>query len=194
MAQRLQVDREEVFDMIGSRPLQDSEIETILSNLALLRDKTWVLIGIKCGFRISEILSLRVENIMQYGVVADQITVNRCNMKGKTSSRTVPLHPQAKKALEEYVSTLKIVEPKTRLFPFTRSNAHKILAKAFKQAKLMGKVSSHSLRKTYCAKVHKALGENIFKTQIAMGHANPGSTVHYLSFCQDEINSAILGT
>jgi integrase len=115
-------------------------------------------------------------------------------MKGKKSSRTVPLHPKAKQALQEYLNTLSTMEPKTRLFPFTRQHCHRILKGAFNKCKLEGKVTTHSLRKHFASKVHKALGENIFKTQQALGHASPSSTVHYLSFDQAEISEAILGT
>ena len=180
--------------MTGSRPLTDQEIELVLANLKSLRDQTMCLIGIRCGFRISEILSLRVENVMQFGKVANQITVNRANMKGKHSSRTVPLHPQAKKALEEYLLTFRSYDLKTRLFPFSRQHAHRILKAATNAAQLSGKVSTHSLRKSFADRVHKALGENIFKTQQALGHKSVASTAHYLSFSQDEITEAILGT
>lgn len=178
----------------GSRPLTDQEIELVLFNLTNLRDRTLFLVGLKSGFRISELLSIKIENVMQFGKVADQITVSRCNMKGKQLSRTVPLHPQAKKALEEYIETIQILGPKTELFPVCRQHASRILKAAFNKAQLGGKVTTHSMRKSYCSKVHRALGENIFKTQIAMGHASPASTVRYLSFNQEEINKAILET
>src|SRR5580700_7486848 len=100
--------------MVGSRPMTDEEIELVLSNLKSLRDRTMCVIGIRCGFRISEILSLKVENVTQFGKVSNQITVNRANMKGKQSSRTVPLHPQAKKAIEDYMLTLGSYDLKTR--------------------------------------------------------------------------------
>jgi integrase len=177
----------------GSRPLTDQEIELVLANLKSVRDKALALVGLRCGFRISEILSLKIENVTQYGLVANQITVNRSNMKGKQSSRTVPLHPQAKKALEDYIASMDRYDTKTKLFPFTRQWAHTLLKRAFDTARLEGKVSSHSLRKTYASKVHAALGENIFKTQQALGHKSVSSTAHYLSFNQSEIDQAILG-
>lgn len=179
--------------MSGSRPFTDSEIEIILINLGNTRDKALFLIGLRCGFRISEILSLKVEDIIQFGQVANQITVSRANMKGKHSSRTVPLHAQAKKAIEDYLLEMGSYGPKTKLFPFTRQRAHDILKQATNAAKLNGKVSTHSWRKTYADKVHMALGENIFKTQQAMGHKSLASTAKYLSFKQEEINEAILG-
>lgn len=188
------IDGSRRFDMIGSRPLTDQEIEVVLLNLTNTRDRTLFLVGIRTGFRISELLSLRIENVIQYGKVANQITVSRSNMKGKHSSRTVPLHPQAKKALEKYLLTFSSYELKTRLFPFSRQHGHRILKAAFNEAQLTGKVSTHSMRKSFANKVHAALGENIFKTQQALGHKSVSSTASYLSFKQDEINDAIMGT
>lgn len=179
--------------MVGSRPLIDSEIELVLSTLTNLRDRTLFVTGIRTGFRISELTSLTIDNVMQFGKVANQITVNRSNMKGKHSSRTVPLHPQAKRFLEEYISTIQILGPKTELFPICRQHASKVLKKAFNKAQLNGKVSTHSMRKSFANKVHAALGENIFKTQQALGHKNVSSTAHYLNFRQSEIDEAILG-
>ena len=180
--------------MSGSRPLTDQEIEVVLGYLDNLRDKALMVTGIRTGFRISELLSLTIANVTQYGKVANQITVNRSNMKGKQCSRTVPLHPQAKKALEDYISTMTDVRPESKLFDFKRQRGHSILKDAFNKAQLEGKVSTHSMRKTFCNKVHTALGENIFKTQKAMGHASLSSTAHYISFMQSEIDAAILGT
>lgn len=179
--------------MIGSRPLTDQEIEIVLSNLISTRDKTLFLVGIRTGFRISELLSLRVENITQYGKVANQVVVNRSNMKGKNSSRTVPLHPQAKQALESYLLEMSSYEPKTRLFPFTRQQGWRIFKNAVNKAQLQGKLGTHSMRKTFCQRVHEALGEKIEKTQKAMGHSSLSSTAHYLSFKEEEISTAIVG-
>jgi integrase len=179
--------------MTGSRPLTDEEIELVLSQLNSVRDKTLFVVGLRTGFRISELLSLKIENIMQYGQVASQITVARSNMKGKHSSRTVPLHPQAKKFLEEYVSQMRPYDLKTRLFPFSRQHGHRILKAAFNEAQLMGKVSTHSMRKSFCQRVHEKLKGDLIKTQAAMGHRSIQSTVSYLSFKNEEVEEAILG-
>jgi integrase len=179
--------------MSGSRPLNDQEIEMVLSHLTNLRDKTLFIIGLRTGFRISELLSLTIEGVTQYGQVSAHITVNRKNMKGKRSSRTVPLHPQAKAIVQQYLGTITNASGDTKLFPIKRRQASNVIKMAFTKAKLEGRVSTHSMRKSFCNKVHLALGENIFKTQKAMGHASLSSTAHYLSFNEDEINNAIVG-
>lgn len=177
--------------MNGSRPLQDQEIKALLEYVKSPRNQALVTIGLKCGYRISELLSLEVSNVIQYGQIRDSITVTRQNMKGKHKSRTVVLHDDVKKALVEMgVLTMNQEE---KLFPISRTQASRIFKEAVQKAKLVGKVTTHSMRKTFAKKVYHALGKDLIKTQKAMGHESINSTVSYLSFEQSEIDNAIKG-
>lgn len=178
--------------MIGCRPLTDEEVELVLSHLDAPRDRCLLILGIRTGFRISELISLTFRDIMEYGEIANQVTVRRSSMKGKHAGRTVPLHPQAKEALTIYLQS-RSYNLQDRLFPFTRQHAWRIFKGAVRAAKLTGKLGTHAMRKTFADRVFNALDENIFKTQAALGHKNPASTVNYLSFKQEEITAAILG-
>ncbi len=175
--------------MSGSRPLDNTEIDTIISLLKTERDKCMFIVGIYTGFRISELLSLTVDSVTQYGKIRGEIEVRRCNMKGKRMSRTVVLHPKAKEALEKYVPTVKGI----RLYAISRRQAHRVICDAVSTAELSGKISTHSMRKTFAKRVYHALGRDLVNTQRAMGHASMNSTVSYLSFDQDAINAAIIG-
>jgi integrase len=115
-------------------------------------------------------------------------------MKGKNQSRTVVLHPEAKAALEGYINThMATATPEERLFPICRQSADRILRRAVKRARIEGKVSTHSFRKSFCKKVYEALGRDLVNTQRAMGHRSVQSTISYLSFDQEAINQAIKG-
>jgi hypothetical protein len=61
------------------------------------------IVGHRTDFRISELLSLRVVDCMEHGKIVDHLTVQRQHMKGgkagKTSGRTVALHPEARAEL-----------------------------------------------------------------------------------------------
>jgi len=59
--------------MNGSRPLTDEETLKVFNELKSLRDRSIFVIGISCGLRISEILSLTVGDVMEYGVVGTQV-------------------------------------------------------------------------------------------------------------------------
>ncbi len=188
------------------RPLNDVEIKSVLGSFEgpyANRDKALFLLGIKSGFRISELLSLRAGNILHSGRIVDRVTVARRHMKKKTEGRTVLLHPEAKAALVEWLGELGKVQPvecETYVFlsrkgdnkPVSRIHAWRVLHDVFQRKDLEGKLGTHSMRKTFASKVYEALGFDLVKTQKALGHKNINSTAQYLSFREEEIDQAIL--
>lgn len=184
--------------MNGCRPLTDEEVSLVLKNLKTPRDRCLFVLGIRTGFRISELLSLRARDCLQYGDIVKALTVERKNMKGKRRSRQVPLHPEARSALRAYLLSSNDAEKPevsgtARLFPFTRQHAWRIFKRAVTAAALTGKLGTHAMRKTFAKRVYHALGKDLINTQKAMGHASVASTASYLAFEQDEIDKAILG-
>jgi integrase len=80
--------------MKGCRPLSDEEITLISRSFGgtyAARDRALFILGLKSGFRISELLSLRVGDVLQHGRLVDQVTVRRAHMKQQTEGRTVPI-------------------------------------------------------------------------------------------------------
>ena len=63
-----------------------------------------------------------------------------------------------------------------------RSGAWRQIKAAYRAAGVHGQTGTHSLRKTYCLKVYRALNNDLVATGAAMRHANIGSTIRYLSF------------
>ena len=183
--------------MKGARPLTDEEITNVFNILGNKRDKALFILGTRSGLRISELLSLTVADITEYGQVGSQVRVAKKNTKGKIESKTLPLTETARKALSEHIEgKTNMSEP---LFKSTKSNraitrmqAHRILANAFDSLKLQGNCSSHSCRKSFAHRVHKALGEKIEKTRIALCHKSLSSTASYLQVDKEEVVKAIL--
>jgi integrase len=171
-----------------SRDLKDSELTLILDNMTSLRDKCLFILGVKTGFRISELLSLTLNDVWDGVKCHDHITVHRRNMKGKRQSRTIPLHPLAKQALQSYLKTGVV----GKLFPMTRQHAWRVIKEASRKAHLSGTVSTHSMRKTFGMNVYLRTEKNVVAAQKALGHASLASTTHYLSIGQDEVDAAIL--
>ena len=203
--------------MRGCRPLTDTEVSVISRSFGgtfAQRNKALFVVGHRTGFRISELLSLRVVECMEHGKVVDHLTVQRMHMKGgkagKTSGRTVALHPEARAALSVWLETLtKILkgslDPMTPVFcsrvrdtatglrrNISREQAWRILKEAFNANELSGELGTHAMRKTFCNRMYDKLNHDLVKTQKAMGHANINSTVQYLSFREEEIDAAIL--
>jgi integrase len=192
--------------MRGCRPLSDGEI-TLLSRsfggTYALRDRAWFILGVKTGFRIAELLSLRVSDVWQYGRVVDQVTVRRAHMKQKREGRTVPVHPDAKAALAIWLLRLREspgVTPQTYVFrsrkganrPISPVQAWRILREACEANELTGKLGTHCMRKTFAQKVYHQLGFDLIRTKRALGHQQISNTERYLSFAEAEIHAAIL--
>jgi hypothetical protein len=57
------------------------------------------LLGVKSGFRISELLALQVGDVWRGQRVVERVTVRRRHMKRQLEGRTVLLHPEARAAL-----------------------------------------------------------------------------------------------
>jgi integrase len=194
--------------MKGCRALTEAEVALVQRSFGgtyAARDKALFLLGVKSGFRISELLSLRVADVQPHHQIAAQVTVRRRHMKTQREGRTVPLHPDAKAALATWLlqlHSLREVTPQTYVFqsrkgvnrPITKVQAWRILHDAVVANELTGTLGTHAMRKTFAHRVYERLGRDLVKTQRALGHANINSTVSYLSCADEEIHAAILAS
>jgi integrase len=202
--------------MRGCRPLTDAEVNLIAKSFGgtfAKRNKALFIVGVRTGYRISELLSLTVGDVLHHGKVVDHLTVQRRHMKGgkagKTSGRTVPLHPEARAALSVWLEVLakrlgtleaslpvfcsRVKDPATGLRKaISRQQAWEILKEAFAANELTGKLGTHVMRKTFANRMYEKLNRDLVKVQRAMGHRNINSTVSYLSFREEDIAAAIL--
>jgi integrase len=185
--------------MSGMRPMTDAEVTRVLAQLNA-RDRCLFVLGMRTGFRISELLSLTIGDVLQGGEIQPTVAVRRRSMKGKQSGREVPLHQTARYELACWtgVLTARGAAPASPLFPtpagtaVTRRGAYKLLTRAYRRAGVFGRLGTHTWRKYYAAKMYKNLGENLLKTRDAMGHKSAASTESYLSIGSAEVNAAIL--
>lgn len=198
--------------MKGVRPFTDEEIKAIKASFGgryAARDKALFVVGLRTGFRISELLSLRVKDVYQHGKVLDRVSVQRRHMKKKTQGRTVLLHPEARAALsvwlEQMPKLLGGITEDTPIFcsrvrgpdggrrAIARETAWRILKAVCVENEISGRVGCHSWRKAFASKMYEAMHKDLVKVQRALGHLNINSTVAYLaSFRDDEIDAAIL--
>lgn len=96
--------------MKGCRPLTDREIDEVLQSFGgryARRDRALFLLGVKTGFRISELLSLTIGRVLQHGRVVERVSVSRRHMKKKIEGRTVPLNPQAAEAVRLSIEQMR---------------------------------------------------------------------------------------
>lgn len=189
------------------RPLTNEECELISKTFYgkhEKRNRALFWLGRATGFRITELLSLRVKDVFQGSKVTDRVSVQRKSMKSKKTSRTVKLHPRAQEALKAYIDE---IADRGRLFddavlfsgkptldqPMTREHAYRVINRAAKENELEGTIGTHSMRKTFANSVFEASGRNLYLTQQALGHANVETTTLYLELGEDQIDEAVIG-
>ena len=174
------------------KSLNSSEIALILSNLKSPCHRTLFILANRTGLRISELLSLKVKDVRQYGHIRESVTVERKNVKGKFASRTIPLHSEAKRALESFVNLN--AHDECKLFELTRQHAWRVIKGAAERAEIAGNVSTGSTRKGFAQRIFEVLGKDIVGVQRALGHRTLHATHHYLSCDQQAVDTAILST
>ena len=192
--------------MNGCEALSEKQLRVMLLNLKGLysvRNHALIILGTRTGFRISELLSLTVGDVWIESQVPEKVHVRRSNMKGSREGRTVVLHEQARGEVESliaYYQKCGKVEPGDPLFrsgrtttkAINRSTAWRIVRKAARMSGIIGRIGTHSMRKTFASRMYDRLDGNIYKCQQALGHRSVQSTANYLSFRQEEIDAAIL--
>lgn len=193
--------------MIGCRPLSDDELADVVAVLNGEwgnRNKALVILGVTTGFRISELLSLKIRDVTINGKLNSHVRIPKSRMKGKRQPRSAVMAPMVRPYLSAWLEDLRAVKldgGNSWLFqsrkargPLSRIQAHRIITDAFKMTGLSGargELATHTLRKTFADRMWHALDQNIFKVQKALGHSNPGSTVAYLSFNDQEQVDAV---
>ena len=192
--------------MKGCRPLEKSEIEQLrgaFRGKMAVRNKALFFLGANTGYRISELLSVRLGDVLTPdGLFPRYLTVKRQNMKGKTESRSVLLNDQAKAALMPWLIALRSMDVIHRddfLFrsyvdhnkAICREQAWKVFTTCYRKLGFVGKIGTHCMRKTFAGGVHQyfmaavASGEHVdvlMETSRALNHKNVGTTAAYLSF------------
>lgn len=192
--------------MKGSRPLTRQQVKAVLSVTDTIREKTLLTVGFCTGYRVSELLSLTVADVSTDGAIHSHVTVKASNTKTKTG-RSVMLNSDAKKALQALVNWLKakgLTDKSTPLFlsrkrttsgenkAINRQQAHEIIKALFAKIGEFGNVSTHTLRKTFAARIYEQTGK-LELVQIALGHKSINSTISYLAFGNDDVDNAIMG-
>jgi integrase len=190
--------------MKGCPALTKPQINLALRNLRgrwRWRNRALLILGIRTGLRISELLSLELGQVYQGGQVLPRLYLHRQDSKGKRAGSSIVIHPRAAVALTKWIqSSLGPPQPDHPLFPsqrhpdrpLDRHTGWLVLHRAFIAAGVSGICGSHAMRKTYCANVRVALGGDIFRLSKAMRHTSVFTTLAYLSYKQEEIDRAIL--
>jgi integrase len=154
------------------------------------RNHLLFVMGINTGLRVSDLLRLRVEDVMVDGKVASAITIRE---KKTGKQKRFGVNKAVADALADYVGSMKL-SPRDSLFrsrkgegPITRQQAYRIINKACKTVGVQGEIGTHTLRKTfgYHARLN---GTPIEVLQNIFNHSAPSVTMRYLGITQDELD------
>ena len=181
--------------MKGTRPLDNTEIRKVseaFEGKYAIRNRSLFMLGVSVGGRISELLALKVNDVWQNHKPVADLLFDRNIVKGGEVSRAVPVNVDGREAIEvlaawhsELYGNLDAERPLfpsrkgQGLKPMTRISAHRALKPAFEAAGLNGKLSTHSLRKSYAQRLYEQTND-IYAVQEMLGHKSVVTTQRYL--------------
>ena len=164
------------------------------------RDHCLFVLGINSGLRVSDLLALRVQDVVdERGRPKDRIGV-REQKTGKT--KDFPLGDTAKKAIKEYIADrfTRVSEPIRMDEPLflsrkggalQRAQAWKILNDAARAIGISERIGTHTLRKTFGYWAHQS-GVDVTRIQKLLNHSTPGITLSYIGITQEELDNVYL--
>lgn len=170
-------------------PIRDKkQLELMKKVLKADNMRDWLLftIGINSGLRISDLLKLKVEDVINN----DRITI----IESKTGKpKTFPLGETSKKAVKEYLEKENLISG--WLFPsrkgdkpITRIQAYRILNDAAEEAGINENIGTHTLRKTFGYWAYKQNLDIAMIMQL-LNHSSPSITKRYIGITQDEMDA-----
>lgn len=157
------------------------------------RDYLLFTLGLNLALRVSDLLSLRVRDVLdKKGEILDHIFLREQKTK---KEKKIKLNLAAKEALEYFFSKKVGLDPDHYLFTSRRSNSPLDRVRVWQMIKewceevdLKGKYGTHTLRKTWGYMARKKEGISIEIIQQKLGHTSPEVTRRYIGITQDEIN------
>lgn len=169
-----------------------------------LRDYALFVLGVNSGLRISDLLKLRVKDVLIQGKRRPQIT-DRIRLREKKTGKTkdFPLNVPARSALGEYIRTNNPA-PEGPLFlsrkrgangearSISKVQAWKILSDTAVQVGITEKIGTHSLRKTFAYHAYKK-GVDISLLQKLLNHASQTETLRYMGILRDDLDQVYEG-
>lgn len=171
-------------------PIRNREkIETVKRILKVngMRNFLLFLIGINSGLRISDILKLKVKDVLKKDYV--ELTEQKTGKYKK-----FPITNSIKAYLNEFIFGKS---PEEYLFtsqrgckPITRIQAYRIIHNACQKAGITTRIGTHTLRKTFGYHFYQEK-KDVALLQCIFNHSAPSVTLRYIGINQDIIDSSL---
>lgn len=167
------------------------------------RDHLLFVLGINGGLRISDILELKVSDVVnEKGKPRPFYELRETKTK---KARRLPFSKNVLKAIESFVKDNPNLSQDDYLFqsrerdkktdttnkPISRQRAYQIINDAARSVGIQDKIGTHTLRKTFGYHAYKS-GVDIAVIQQIFNHSAPSITLRYIGITQDDIDDVIL--
>lgn len=190
------------------RPFEKHEVPKVLNqftNRYKWRDKGLLALGICTGFRVGELVRLRVDDVYHRGNVHKTLDVPKRFMKGDQPRPSKKIFPDAVDYLEKWYTQLRdefngtlnsyvfLSERGGRLL---EDSVWRIIKTAARESTINPKgIGTHSMRKTFANAVYDywleeardgARVEPMRMVQLELGHSNIEDTYRYMKFKMEQ--------
>lgn len=161
-----------------------------------LRDYALFVLGINSGLRVSDLLSLRIGDVVDdRNNIRDRITMRE---KKTAKAKDFPLGKTAEKALREYLDTRDDTASEDPLFLsrkgggfLGRSQAYRIINGAAETVGITDKIGTHTLRKTFGYHAY-TMGMDLSVIQKLLNHSSPAITLNYIGITQEDLDKVYM--
>jgi site-specific recombinase XerD len=160
------------------------------------RDHLMFVLGINSGLRISDILKMKVADVITEKRKPQADYELREQKTGKT--KKFPFGKNVQKAIETFLSDFQgdredylFSSRKGENQPITRQHAWRIINEAARSVGIQDKIGTHTLRKTFGYHAYKS-GTDITPLQQIFNHSAPSVTLRYIGIQQDDIDQVII--
>lgn len=173
-----------------TEPIKDKDkVKQIMDSLKVenMRNAIMFGLGVYCGFRISDILNLKVKDVRK-----------RWNLKivqqktGKVI--TIPLNRDLKKLIDIYTENMEdseyLIKSRKGNKAISRVQAYRIMREIAEHFKI-DNLGCHSTRKTFAYWLYLDNKKDIGLVQKALGHKSSATTLAYIGMDIERVNAAI---
>jgi len=178
-------------------PIRDVRmIQTMKRTLrANPRNELLFVLGINSALRVSDLLRLQIEDVLDESRSPRDAVVLREKKTGKT--KRFPLNDSVKSTLTRYLNVRPPASFQAPLFPsrrgggaLTRKQAWSIMKEAGRKNGLKH-IGTHSLRKTFAYHVYRRTNDLAIVQQL-LGHSSSADTLRYIGITQEQLFDAYL--
>ena len=173
---------------------QIDSIKKILKSTSL-RNHCLFTLGINSGLRISDLLNLKIDDVIDdKGKIKDRITLREIKT-GKI--KDFPISDIARKSIADYLDGRNFEKDEPLILSrkgngvLKRQQAYRLINDAARRIGINDKIGTHTLRKTFGYHAYQS-GIDIAILQKLFNHSAPSVTLNYIGITQDDLDDVYL--